>query len=113
GQKEQVDADAAKTFLESGRLTTAAAGVRTPRMFGGGFDPEFKDLAPEGGLLVGFEIGTAPAFGRDMIRAIRPIYRTGDKETMGQQYGTQLSKVVTLKAKDGYAVGGMSVKHGL
>ena len=48
-----------------------------------------------------------------MTRSVRPIYRTGDKETMGEQYGTQLNNVVTIKAKAGYAVGAISVMHGL
>ena len=58
------------------------------------------------------DIGLANAFNREMIRAIKPIYRTGDKESFGEQYGTQATKVVTVKAKEGYAVGGMTVKHG-
>jgi hypothetical protein len=86
---------------------------RQPTILGGANDPEFKDAAPEGGLLIGFEIGLAKAFGRDMVRSAKPIYRTGDMETSGEQRGTQLDNVVTLKAKDGYAVGAISVKHGL
>jgi hypothetical protein len=112
GKKEQVDGEGAKTFLDSGKLTAGAAAVARPRLFGGGNDPEFKDAAPEGGLLVGFDIGLGKVGERDMIRAIKPIYRTGDKESPGEQYGTQTTKVVTVKAKDGYAVGGMTVKHG-
>jgi len=82
---------------------------KAPTIFGGAFDPLFTDSAPDGGLLVGFEIGTAPAFGHIMTRAARPIYRAGGKETFGEQRGTQLRTVVTLKAKAGYAVGAISV----
>jgi hypothetical protein len=119
GRKEQVDAEAAGTFLGSGRLTAGGGAAardpagKAPTILGGAFDPEFKDTAPEGALLVGFEIGLGKFFDRDMIRAARPIYRTGDKEVLGTQYGTQLTKVVTIKAKPGYAVGAMAVKHGL
>jgi hypothetical protein len=113
GKKELVDGDGAKIFLESGHFTAGGTAAKTPRILGGGFDAEFKDLAPEGGLLVGFEIGTSKAFGRDMIRSAKPIYRVGDKESKGEQRGTDLTNVVTIKAKDGYAVGGMSVKSGL
>jgi len=86
---------------------------KEPTIFGGAFDPIFTDAAPDGGLLVGFEIGTAPAFGHIMTRAARPIYRAGGKETFGEQRGTQLRTVVTLKAKAGYAVGAISVMSGL
>jgi hypothetical protein len=113
GKKDQVDGDSAKTFLESGKLTSGSAATRAPQILGGAFDPEFKDTTTEGGLLIGFEIGLSNAFNRDMIRAAKPIYKVGDKEMLGEQHGTQLSKVVTLKAKDGYAVGAIAVKHGL
>ena len=62
---------------------------KDPTILGGVFDPEFKEIAPPGGVLIGFEIGQARAFNRDMIRSIRPIYRTGDKESSGVQRGTR------------------------
>jgi hypothetical protein len=112
GTKAQVDGDAAKTFIESGRFASGGGAAGAPRIFGGGFDSEFKDVAPEGGLLVGFEIGTAKVFNRDMIRSAKPIYRVGDKESFGEQRGTDLGSVVTLKAKPGYAVGAIAAKYG-
>jgi hypothetical protein len=45
--------------------------------------------------------------------AIRPIYRTDKQEVLGEQHGTDLNNVVTVKAKDGYAVGGMTLRTGL
>jgi hypothetical protein len=86
---------------------------KEPTILGGSFDTEFKDVAPEGGLLVGFEIGQGKYFNRDMIRAAKPIYRVGDKEIFGEQRGTQVKNLITLKAKAGYAVGAIAVKHGL
>jgi S1-C subfamily serine protease len=84
-----------------------------PTILGGFNDPAFTDVAPDGGLLVGLEVGLAPAFGRTMTRAVRPIYRVKDNTLFGDQQGTQLDDVVTLMAKDGYAVGAVSVMHGL
>ncbi len=84
-----------------------------PTILGGFNDPTFTDVAPDGGLLVGLEVGLAQAFGRNMTRAIRPIYKVKDNTLFGDQQGTQLDDVVTLKAKDGYAVGAVSVMHGL
>ncbi len=86
---------------------------KEPTILGGAFDPTFADVAPDGGLLVGLEVGLAPGFGRTMTRAVRPIYRVKDNTLYGDQQGTQLDDVVTLKAKDGYAVGAVSVMHGL
>lgn len=84
------------------------------RILGGAFDPQFKDEPPEGSLLVGLELGMGKFFDKDVIKAVRPIYRDAkEKEVMGKQYGTKLTRVVTVKAKAGYAVGGAEVRAGL
>jgi S1-C subfamily serine protease len=98
-------------------LTGAGANLRPqvggPTILGGAFDPAFTETAPDGGMLVGLEIGLAPAFGRTMTRAIRAIYRVGDKEVFGEQRGIRPKSVVVFKAEEGYAVGAVSVMHGL
>ncbi|MBN9121575.1 MAG: hypothetical protein J0I06_20910, partial [Planctomycetes bacterium] len=86
---------------------------KEPTVIAGGNNPLFKDVAPEGGLLIGLELGLGK-FGRDdVIQAGRPIYRVGNKEQLGAQRGTNLVRVVTIKAKDGYAVGALTCKFGL
>ncbi len=87
----------------------AGRGIDT-EIIGGNFNPTYRDLAPEGGLLIGLEIALTPA---DFIVGIRPIYLTGDKETTGNQTGKNIKKVVTLKAREGYAVGAVSIRSGL
>jgi S1-C subfamily serine protease len=86
---------------------------KDPTILGGAFDPQFKDMAPEGGHLIGFEIGLGKFINWDVIRSVRPIYRAGDKETFGEQRGTKVTNPITIKAKEGYAVGAVTVKHGL
>ena len=84
------------------------------KVLGGGGDPQFKDEAPAGGLLVGFEFGLGTFANHDTIKAVRPIYRgANDEETKGKQYGTKLDRVVTVKAKADYAVGSLTLKAGL
>ncbi len=85
-------------------------GSNETTIMGGGSDREFKDAAPEGGRLIGFEIGLGKFLKNDVIRAVRPIFWTPDGEVMGKQYGTDISRVVKVKAKDGYAVGGVIAK---
>ena len=88
---------------------TWGTGIDT-EIIGGNFNPVYRDLAPEGGLLIGLEIALTPA---DFIMGIRPIYLTGDKETTGKQTGRDIKRVVTLKAKAGYAVGAVGIISGL
>lgn len=122
GSARQVAGAEATTLLSAFRpvehdarpvVAAAAPNAMGPPIYGGGNDPTFTDVAPDGGLLIGFEVGVAPSFGRNMTRAIRPIYRVNTNTVFGDQQGTQLDDVVTLKAKDGYAVGAVSVMHGL
>jgi hypothetical protein len=76
----------------------------------------YRELAADGGILVGLEVGlggTAPA---ERVAAIRPVYRVAGKTRPGTPAGHFLSDEVTrtvrLVARDGYAVGGLRVAAG-
>jgi S1-C subfamily serine protease len=133
-----VDGDEALTFLNSCRLSPAVvrkdppavatlpktlgpttkpvpakvANGPKPRMLGFAIGPEFRELAPQGGVLIGLELGLVDDNGKFLIREERAIYRVGDKEVFGDKRGTATGPTVTLKAKDGYAVGALSAKTG-
>ena len=47
------------------------------------------------------------------MKAARAIYRVGDEESFGKQFGTQIDRVVKVVAKPGYAVGAITLKTGL
>jgi hypothetical protein len=83
------------------------------RVLGGGFgrDP-YTDAAPQGALLVGLEVGLGKFLNIDVLHAVRAVFRAGDNESLGQQHGTNLTRVTRLIAKPGYAVGAMNVKTG-
>jgi hypothetical protein len=83
------------------------------RVLGGGFgrDP-YTDAAPEGALLVGLEVGLGKFFNLDVVHSVRAVFRAGDKESLGPQHGTNLTRVTRLVAKPGYAVGAMAIKSG-
>lgn len=122
--KDDVKSKKADDFFASFMMTPEAAEAKAgsgdvakggaTRILGGAFDPEFKDEAPDGSLLVGFELGLGKFVNNDTIKAIRPIYRNAKgEEVMGKQFGTKLDRVVSVKAKPGYAVGAISVRAGL
>jgi S1-C subfamily serine protease len=124
---DDLSSKTAAGFFSSFKMTPEAAvakkdpdakkGTETPvggatKILGGAFDPEFKDEAPDGAVLIGLELGLNK--GGNGIKAIRGIYRTDKgEEVKGTQFGTLLGAVVTVKAKDGYAVGGLKVNAGL
>ncbi|QJW97206.1 S1C family serine protease [Frigoriglobus tundricola] len=87
-----------------------AVGKSTQIVGGRAFHPEFRESAPNGGLLVGFEVGLVKWGTHDAIKAVRPIFREGEKDTLGDQYGTEMKRVVKVVAKPGYAVGAVTVK---
>ena len=82
------------------------------QIFGGAFDPEFKDEAPNGSLLVGLEIGLGKFVNNDIVKSVRPIYRDAKgNETRGALHGKEPKGGVTL-CQPGYAVGGI-IRAGL
>jgi S1-C subfamily serine protease len=83
------------------------------RIMGGAFDPQFRDEAPNGGLLIGFDVGLGKFFDNDIIAAVQPFYGTATGEQPGKRYGTNFGRVVTVRAKPGYAVGAITAKAGL
>ena len=81
------------------------------QIFGGRFSPQFRDVAPTKGLLVGFEVGLGKWGSSDVISALRPIYLDGQgKEVLGEQHGTVNGQAIRVRAKQGYAVGAITVK---
>jgi S1-C subfamily serine protease len=87
---------------------------RRSRIQGGGNDPEVIDEGPAGARLIGLEIGLGEFFGKPVIHAVRPIYRSGDADVLGAwrgpTAGKQIQKVI---AKPGYSVGNIALKTGL
>ena len=113
GKKAAIDGDAGTIFLESGHFNIkTAATSAVPKILGSGTDPEFKELAPEGGVLIGLEVGLVKSGKRDIVKSIKPLYLVDGKEAPGERHGTRADKTVTFKAKEGYAVGGFSAKYG-
>src|SRR5207253_531808 len=81
----------------------------------------FEDLPAEGAVLVGFELGVGRFVGSEVIYAVRPLFWTVDGVVGGQQHGPTLGpragnrrgkspveRVVTVKARSGYAVAGLN-----
>jgi hypothetical protein len=98
---------------DPGRPNEIGTRAGRTRVLGGGFgrDP-YTDAAPEQALLVGLEVGLGKFFDIDVVHSVRAVFRAGDKESVGPQHGTNLTRVTRLVAKPGYAVGAMTVKTG-
>jgi serine/threonine protein kinase len=71
---------------------------------------EFTDVPPKGALLIGFDVGLGKFTTNDVIHSLRPIYLTDDGEVKGAWRGTRTERVVTVKAKPGYAVAGITLE---
>jgi hypothetical protein len=83
------------------------------REVGGAFgNKPYRDLPPDGALLVGFHYSLGNAFGGDVVFALQPIYLTATGERVGAMLGKPRGKPLTLKAKTGYALGSMKVRGG-
>lgn len=86
---------------------------KKPQAIGNPFDPEFTEMAPEKGVLVGFDVGMSTFVNREVVGTLRPVFRVGRQEMFGEIHGTESKRTVNVVAKDGYAVGAISVKPGI
>ncbi|MDY3563596.1 hypothetical protein R5W23_005210 [Gemmata sp. JC673] len=76
-------------------------------------DPTFRDEAPAGGWLVGFDVWYSKFVNNDIIGAIRPIYWVNNAYALGQVHGTPTQSGTRLLAKPGYVVGAVNVRAAL
>jgi hypothetical protein len=83
------------------------AGFRENRAQGpAGARKRFREFRQKGTALVGFEVGCGSVDGKRVVSYLRPIYRSPEgQEELGAVYGHSSEEHVTVKAKEGYAVG--------
>lgn len=93
--------------------TTAVASPNTTAVAGGKGGTPFKEVFPDGGILVGFDVwlgswGTAET----VVRAICPIYETLQGRHRGKVYGKKDGSPITVEANPGDAVSGINIRTG-
>lgn len=81
---------------------------------GGSGGKDFKEVFPEGGILVGFDIWeTSYGNAEKVISAICPIYQTMNGRQRGKMQGsTQNATKITLEANEGDAVSAVQIRTG-
>jgi hypothetical protein len=80
---------------------------------GGGFAHEkFEDLPPTGGILIGFRYALGKFFDNDYVCFIQPIYLIPAGEVRGEPHGQPSDDVREVKARPGYAIGGLDIRGG-
>ncbi len=90
-----------------------APGRRETTPVGGAFaNNNYRESRANGVMLIGFEIGFGKVFDTDIIAYLHPIWLTPTGEQFGEAYGRTQAPVVTVKAKNGYAIGGIVVAGG-
>jgi hypothetical protein len=73
----------------------------------------FRDVAKQGGVLVGARVGYINAFGGPKIGVIQPIFQLNRVYVSGKRYGRNIPAPVRIVARPGYAVGAINTRTGL
>ncbi len=73
----------------------------------------FDEVPGGGALLIGVQVGVGTFLGHPTIYSLKPIFQTLRGEVIGHQFGKFDKGQVVIKAKSGFAVGGLMVKEGL
>jgi S1-C subfamily serine protease len=70
----------------------------------------YWDVLAQGGVLIGFEVGTGRVADAVVLKSWRPIFLTRTGEKFGKWHGKVPDTSTTIKARAGYVVSGMSVR---
>ena len=84
-----------------------------PDAFFGERNDRFREVGPEGGVLVGLKVSYKVWMGGPKIGSVQGLYRAGTKVVEGQRYGTLSGPEVAAVAKPGYAIGAFRTHAGL
>ena len=88
-------------------------GITETQPIGGSFAIHpYREYRDDGGILVGFEIGLGAVPDTAVVNYMRPIWLTPRGERFGTAYGRTANPIRTVKARDGYAIGGIVMKSG-
>jgi hypothetical protein len=79
---------------------------------GGGGGGGFEELFPEEAVLIGFRYSTTVWSGHRIVRALQPLFDGPKGEASGAWHGKPGGKPSEVRAKKGYAVGGVIVRSG-
>jgi hypothetical protein len=75
-------------------------------------EESFRDITADGGVLVGLRVAQGTEWG-GAVRAIQPIYQTGDEYRVGPWCGEPSDTLHELLAKPGFVVSRIDVRAGL
>jgi len=84
----------------------------------------YSDIPSEGGVLIGFDVQLSKFLDHEIVNAIKPIYATDAGDITTNEFGVFSSKlgkkknadpmrVLHISAPQGFAVGSITVRHGL
>jgi hypothetical protein len=111
-QVEKVLQDAAGKMYAKIQAALRAKKVALSKVAGSNRGVYFADALDEGGMLVGLEIGTIEVNGQEFVSAVKPLYRAARGDVSGTAHGIGSRTTVPIKAREGFAVGGIAVKAG-
>ncbi|MCI0702454.1 MAG: hypothetical protein L0241_15330 [Planctomycetia bacterium] len=88
-------------------------GVTSTEPEGGFFaNIDYRDYREDGAILIGFQVGLGKVPDTAVVTYLRPIWLTAKGEQFGTAYGRTKNPITTVKARDGYAIGGIRIKGG-
>lgn len=88
-------------------------GITETQPIGGIFASRpYREYRDDGAVLIGFEIGLGAVPDTAVVNYLRPIWLTPRGEQFGTAYGRTANPIQTVKARSGYAIGGIVMKSG-
>lgn len=94
------------------RGAISSGGVKRLGPVGGEGGGRYEDVAPGGGVLVGFRIRSGDFAGHHVITGLQPIFRNMRGVHHGAVHGPEGELPEKEEAREGYAIGALRLHHG-
>ncbi|MHA3773319.1 LamG domain-containing protein [Verrucomicrobiota bacterium sgz303538] len=94
------------------RGAISSGGIKHLGPVGGEGGGRYEDVAPGGGVLVGFRIRSGDFAGHHVITGLQPVFRNMRGVHLGAVHGPEGELPEKEEAREGYAVGGWRLHHG-
>lgn len=73
---------------------------------------DYFDTQGDGGIIVGFDFWTSNYTQHLVINGVRPVYQTPKGRVRGKARGYRVGNLITVEAREGFAVSGVTAKAG-
>ncbi len=99
-------------FFAMVKAASRKASLSSTRTVGSATGIEYSDTLGGGGVIVGFDFWTSNYTQHLVVNGVCPVYQTASGRVRGKARGYRVGNLITVEAREGFAVSGVTAKSG-